>query len=235
MNQWVGPIGSMPVTLILRVVGVCGMSVVIPVNAIHLTPGSSISISNLSWQDFETILAELGEHRNTRLAYYRGTLEIMSPLAIHERPHRIIADIVKTILNVQGRDWEDFGSTTVKRPNIAGIEPDTCLYIQNVNQVQGCTEMNLAVYPPPDLAIESDVTSITTLEAYEALGIPEVWIYRNLALKIYLLQQGKYIESLSSPTFPDLSMIELIPKLVQQAINEGTSKMLRELRLQLKP
>jgi Uma2 family endonuclease len=210
------------------------MSVTIPVDAIHVPPGSSISISNLSWQDFEAILAELGEHRNTRLTYYQGTLEIMSPLAIHERPHRIIADIVKATLDAQGRDWEDFGSTTVKRPSIAGIEPDTCFYIQNASQVQGCTEMNLAIYPPPDLAIESDVTSITTLEAYEALGIPEVWIYRNLALKIYLLQQDKYIESLRSPTFPDLSIPELIPKLVQQAINEGSSKMLREFRSHLR-
>ena len=102
------------------------MSITIPIQAIELTPGSHISIHNLSWQDFETILDNLGEKRNTRVAYYQGTLGIMSPLTIHERPHRIIADIVKTILDSQGRDWEDFGSTTFKRPVIAGVEPDTC-------------------------------------------------------------------------------------------------------------
>ena len=80
------------------------MSVTIPIRAIELTPGSMISIHNLSWQDFEQVLAELGEQRSTRIAYYRGTLEIMSPLALHERPHRIIADIVKAILDAQGRD-----------------------------------------------------------------------------------------------------------------------------------
>jgi Uma2 family endonuclease len=209
------------------------MSVTIPVNAIHLTPGSSVSIPNLSWQEFETILTDLGEHRNTRLTYYRGTLEIMSPLALHERPHRIIADIVKAILDSQGRDWEDFGSTTVKRPDIAGVEPDTCFYIQNASQVQGCTDMNLAVYPPPDLAIESDVTSTTTIEAYEALGVPEVWIYRNRKLTIYLLQDGKYFESATSLTFPGLAIVELMQELVLKSIAEGTSKMLRELRSQL--
>jgi Uma2 family endonuclease len=208
------------------------MSVIIPVDAIQLTPGSSVSIPNLSWQDFETILTDLGERRNTRLTYYRGTLEIMSPLALHERPHRIIADIVKAILDAQERDWEDFGSTTIKRPDIAGVEPDTCLYIQNASQVQGCTDMNLAIYPPPDLAIESDVTSTTTLEAYEALGVPEVWIYRNSKLKIYLLQEGKYVQTTMSPTFPALDVIELIQELVQKGIDEGTSKMLRELRSQ---
>ncbi len=133
------------------------MSVTIPIQAIELTPGSHISIHNLSWQDFETILTNLGEQRNTRVAYYQGTLDIMSPLAIHERPHRIIAYIVTAILDSQGRDWDDFGSTTFKRPEFAGVEPDTCFYIQNVNSVQGCTNMNLSIYPPPDLAIEADV------------------------------------------------------------------------------
>lgn len=210
------------------------MSVTIPVDAIHLAPGSSVSIPNLSWQDFERILSDLGEHRNTRLTYYRGTLEIMSPLALHERPHRIIADIVKAILDAQGREWEDFGSTTVKRPDIAGVEPNTCFYIQNASQMKGCTDMNLAVYPPPDLANESDVTSTITLEAYKALGVPEVWIYRNGKLRIYLLGNEGYVESAMSPTFSELSIIELIPELVQKAINEGTSKMLRELRSQFK-
>ena len=152
------------------------MTITIPLHAIELTPGSMISIHNLSWQDFEQILAELGEQRNTRITYYRGTLEIMSPLALHERPHRIIAYIVTTILDFQERDWDNFGSTTLKRPQIAGVEPDTCFYIQNASQVRGCTDMDLDIYPPPDLAIESDVTSKTTLEAYQALRVPEVWI-----------------------------------------------------------
>jgi len=209
------------------------MTVSVPIRGIELTPGSMITIHSLSWQDFEQILIELGEKRSTRIAYYRGTLEIMSPLALHERPHRIIADIVKTILEAQGRDWEDFGSTTLKQPEIAGVEPDTCFYIQNASRVRGCTNMDLAVYPPPDLAIEADVTSKTTLNAYKALCVPEVWIYRNRQLKIYLLQNGDYTESSVSSIFPDLPIIEMIPQLVQKAIDEGTSRMLRELKLQL--
>lgn len=209
------------------------MSVTIPIQAIELTPGSHISIHNLSWQDFETILTNFGEQRNTRVAYYQGTLDIMSPLAIHERPHRIIADVVKAILDSQGRDWEDFGSTTFKRPPIAGVEPDTCFYIQNFNSVKGCTNMNLSIYPPPDLAIEADVTSITTLNAYIAIGVPEVWIYKEGQLTINVLSGDRYVQSSSSLVFPDLSITQLIPQLVLKAIDEGTSKMLRELKAQL--
>ena len=210
------------------------MTITIPIDAIELAPGSMMSIHNLSWQDFETILTQLGETRSTRMAYYRGTLEIMSPLALHERPHRIIADIVKAILEVQERDWEDFGSTTLKRPEVAGVEPDTCLYIQNANRVRGCTDMNLSAYPPPDLAIESDVTSKTTLDAYKALRVPEVWIYRNNRLTIHILTDCDYAETAISPTFPDLAIIEIIPQLVKKAIDEGTSKMLRGLKAQLR-
>ena len=209
------------------------MTVTIPISAIELAPGSHIAIHNLSWQDFERLLEDLGEGRSTRVAYYRGTLEIMSPLAIHERPHRIIADIVKAILDSQGRDWEDFGSTTFKRPLIAGVEPDTCFYIQNASGVRGCTDMDLEIYPPPDLAIESDVTSKTTLDAYHSLRVPEVWIYRDRQLKIYILQDGDYIESPTSLAFGALPIPDLIPQLVQKAITDGTSRMLRELKAQL--
>ena len=206
------------------------MTITIPINTIELTPGSSISIHNLSWQDFETILTDLGEDRPTRIAYYQGTLEIMSPLARHERPHRIIADIVKVLLDKQGQDWEDFGATTLKRPNIAGVEPDTCLYIQNVSSIRGCVDLNLDNYPPPDLAIESDVTSITAVSAYQAMGVPEIWVYRQGTLKIHLLTDNGYLESSHSQIFPDLAIDTLIPQLVQTAIDLGTSQMLRELR-----
>jgi len=140
---------------------------------------------------------------------------------LHERPRRIISDIVKAILDIQVRDWEDFGSTTLKRPIVAGVETDTCFYIQNAAQVQNYVNLDLSIYPPPDLApdlvIESDVTSKTVLNAYEALEVPEVWIYSNSALKIYIFEskaeRNCYIEISSSPTFPDLDMVNLIPKL----------------------
>ena len=210
------------------------MSVNTPVKEISLSAGSRISIDNLTWQDFEQLLLDTAENRNTRMVYYKGTLEIMSPLALHERPHRIIADIVKTILEVQERDWEDFGSTTFKRPDIAGVEPDTCFYIQNAEFVRDCTSMDLSIYPPPDLAIESDVTSKTALKAYESILVPEVWIYSNQRLAIHILHSDRYIETSTSLVFPDLPITEIIPTLVQQAIKHGTSRMLRYLKSQLK-
>jgi Uma2 family endonuclease len=206
------------------------MTIAIPIDTIQLAPGNTLSIHNLSWQDFETILTDLGENRSTRIAYYQGTLEIRSPLAVHERPHRIIADIVKALLDLEGKNWEDFGSTTLKRPKVAGVEPDTCLYIQNADLIRGCVELNLDNYPPPDLAIESDVTSITLVNAYQAMRVPEIWIYRDRKLTINLLAGDSYEESTISGIFPDLPIVTLIPELVHSAIDRGTSQMLRGLR-----
>jgi hypothetical protein len=72
--------------------------------------------------------------------------------------------------------------------------------------------------------------ALTLIDELEAMGVPELWIYRNKQLKIYLLSSQGYTETSISPTFPSLPIIELIPQLVQKAIDDGTSKMLRDLR-----
>ncbi len=209
--------------------------VTIPINNILLNPGSLMTIRDVTWEQFEAILAEReAEGIRTRIAYIKGTLEIMSPLPIHERPHRIIGDIVKVLLDIQERDWEDFGSTTFrKKAKKAGLEPDTCFYIQNAEKMRDRKRIDMTVDPPPDLAIEADVTSQTALDIYELLEVPEVWIYTEEKFTINVLTDGKYVESSTSPTFPHLPILELIPQLVDRAFTDGSSKMLRDLRKQL--
>ncbi|NES81539.1 MAG: Uma2 family endonuclease, partial [Moorea sp. SIO2B7] len=50
-----------------------------PVSQIRLAPGSKVTIPNISWQEFELILQQLGENRHIRLNYSKGTLESMVP------------------------------------------------------------------------------------------------------------------------------------------------------------
>ena len=208
------------------------MTITTPIKTIARSPGSHLLIPNVTWEQYEDLLAELGEERRIpRINYCNGTLELMSPA--HERPHRIIGYIVTAILDAQRREWEDFGSTTFKKSKRAGLEPDTCFYIQNAERVRDLQRMDMTQDPPPDLAIEADVTSKTTLEAHAVLQVPGVWIYDNGKLKIHLLQNGEYQESTISPTFPDVAIAEIIPQLVQQAFQQGTSTMLRNLRNQM--
>jgi Uma2 family endonuclease len=199
---------------------------------LQLEPGQKVTLQPVSWNRFEEVIAELGERRSSRIAYANETLEIMAPLPEHERSKISLADLVKTILRIQKRRWEPLGSTTFKREDMAvGIEPDECFYIQNYQAVIGKDRIDLTLDPPPDLAIETDVTSKTEIAAYEALRVPEVWIYDRGKLKINILQGSSYFESQTSPTFPDVAVAELIPQFMQRGREVGVSQALEELEV----
>jgi Uma2 family endonuclease len=205
--------------------------VTIQLRQLTVPPGHRIILHNISWQEFEEILTELGENRASRLAYYQGNLEIKMPLPKHEVAKVIIGDLVKIILEELEIDCECFGSTTFKRQDMnSGIEPDDSFYIQNHVQMIGKQKIDLTIDPPPDLVLEIDVTSKTQLDAYLALGVPEIWRYENDKLQIDILQNGKYIESEISPNFPNLPILEIIPQFVEQSRLIGRSPTLRKFR-----
>lgn len=201
--------------------------VVKPVSQLKLAPGSTVTIPNFSWQEFETILVELGNKRAARVAYSNGTLEIMVPLPEHEIPKDLISDIIKILLKLTKRKYQPFGSTTFKRKGSAGVEPDACFYIQNYQRMISRRRLQ-PDDPPPDLALETDVASKTTLDAYEAIKVPELWVYDSGRLKIYLLQDQKYIESNVSPTFTDIAVTQIIPNIVERAWQVGSVQALEE-------
>ena len=170
---------------------------------IRVPPGQRILLEAISWHEFEAIVEELGEHRGTRIAYSKGTLEIVSPLPEHEKAKVVISDLLKVLLDELDMPWESLGSTTFRREEMAaGIEPDDCFYVQHQAAMVGKDRIDLAVDPPPDLVIEIDVTSTTALQAYEALQVPELWRYHNRALQIFVLRDGTYVLIAQEPDFP---------------------------------
>ncbi|MGB5594710.1 MAG: Uma2 family endonuclease [Crocosphaera sp.] len=206
---------------------------VTPINQIRLAPGSQVTIFHISWQEFESMLQELGENRSARLSYSHGTLEIMVPLPEHERPKELISDIIKTLLKATNRKYEPFGSTTFKQEGIAGVEPDACFYIKNYQPMISRRRLQ-PDDPPPDLAIECDVTSKTTLEAYQGIKVPELWVYDSGKLTIYILQNDNYIQSEISPTFPNIDLTQIIPDAVERSWQVGSYQALEELETIIK-
>jgi Uma2 family endonuclease len=203
---------------------------------IDLHEGSILVLHDVSWERYESIVTTLEFQHRYRTNYLDLRLEIASPISAHERPHRTIGYMATALLDLEARDWEDFGSTTLRRrEERAGLEPDTCFYIgENALKVRAClSQMDLNAYPPPDLAIESDVTSHTTLEIYARLKVPEVWVYRKGTLTINLLQNETYLESPQSLLFPNFPIQTLIPQLLDRALLQGTSGMLRSFRSSL--
>jgi Uma2 family endonuclease len=182
-----------------------------------------VMLYDISWQQFENLLKDLGEHRAARLAYDRTTLEIMTPLPEHEHYKEVIGDLVKEIADVLDLDYESYGSTTWKRESrMAGVESDNCFYFQNEAAIRGRLDLDLRQDPPPDLALEIDVTSksLDRFPIYARLGVPELWCYDSGELKIYLLQNGEYVESENSLVFPTLA-IRYLPKLIEQNRADG--------------
>lgn len=197
---------------------------------INVPPGQRVILEDVTWQEFETILDELGDRRGSRLAYDNGLLEIMVPLPEHEDDKEIIGDLIKALLEELDIEFRSLGSTTFKKPMAQGLEPDQCFYIQNEATIRGKKRIDLSVDPPPDLAIEIDVTSRTHPSIYEALQVPELWRFDQGNLQINVLEFGKYQEVLESPNFPGLALKQMIPHYLRESKTLGRNKVLKAFR-----
>jgi Uma2 family endonuclease len=189
-----------------------------------------INLSGISWETYETLLEELN-NRRLRLTYNRGTLEIMAPSPEHELSKEVLGRFVETIAEELAVQIYPLGSTTFKRPEISGAEPDKCFYIYNIDAVRGKKRLDLNEDPAPDLVLEIDVTSSSQnrLQVYADLGVREVWIYNGEFLAIQQLQNGTYITSQSSQFFANLPILE-IAIFLQQAGQKDYLELVKEFR-----
>jgi Uma2 family endonuclease len=189
-------------------------------------------LHDVSWDLYKQLLREVG-NRPIRMTFDNGSLEIMSPLPRHEKWGNRIGRMIEIISLELNLPIEPLGSTTFKRKKLGkGLEPDECYYIQNAAAVRGKDRFNLAVDPPPDLAVEVDITSrsIKREPIYRALGVPELWRFRANRLAVRLLGPDKtYLPSGVSAAFPFLPLAIFEAFLLRMEHEEQTS-VLREFR-----
>ena len=192
-----------------------------------------VVLNDVSWEQFERFLKDFGDRPIPRLAYDNGTLEIMAPLPEHEHFKEVISDAVKDIADELDIDYESYGSTTWrKHAAMAGLEPDNCFYFQNEKIVRGRTDLDLSQGdPPPDLALEIDVTSksLNRFPIYARLQVPEIWCYDSRELKIYHLQADNYVEKTTSLALPQLPIQEL-PQLIEANRKAGRRAIRKAVR-----
>ncbi len=190
-----------------------------------------ILLEGVSWITYQALLKELG-HRASRFSYDRGVLEITMPSDLHELINRILEAIVRTLAEELNLRLRGYGSTTLDRQDLArGVEPDSCFYIQNVDRILG-KKLDIQTDPPPDLAIEVDITSSSKrrFDNYLTLQIAEVWRYTERSgVVIYQLQNSQYVECEFSPTFSMISGSALM-QFLQQATSEDDTSVIRSLR-----
>ncbi|MGC1306833.1 MAG: Uma2 family endonuclease [Phormidesmis sp.] len=192
---------------------------------LRVPEGQTLEIEDVSWSELEEILQDLGESRNTRIAYSNGVLSIVSPLPAHEVSKVCIGRCVEILLDELEIDYTSYGSTTFKNKAMKkAVEPDDCFYLKYADQMAGKARIDLSVDPVPELAIEIDLTSKTQLEAYQGLGILELWRYDSGRLRIHCLQDGEYIEVNESPTFPGWPIKEAVAVYVSEARSTNQRK-----------
>jgi Uma2 family endonuclease len=190
----------------------------IPVRQIQVPPGQRVLLRGLSWGDFEAILTELGNVRASQVAYCDGILEIMTPLPEHEYFKQAFSIAIEDMAETLDLDYESYGSATWrKQVKQAGLEADNCFYFQNEANVRGRLDLDLSQDPPPDLALEIDVTSksLERFPIYARLAVPELWCYDDGVLKIYHLQGEGYVEATHSRVFAELD-VQALPQLIKQ-------------------
>ncbi|MEB3212523.1 MAG: Uma2 family endonuclease [Leptolyngbyaceae bacterium] len=199
-------------------------------DTIDLAPGSEVILRYQTWEDYEQLLHTRQNRAGLRIFFSATTQEIriMAPLPKHGKQSAILTDLVKYLLRHTHQEWDSYDPITLKRFRQKGLEPDHCFYIQNRNAVLGKDEINLESDPPPDLALEVDLTSLTQPEDYDEIGVPELWIYRQATLYIYSFDGQRYHEQSASRLFPTIPVKEIIPTYVEQAWKQGSSVALKD-------
>lgn len=208
------------------------MFAVITPEKIQLPPGTVVRLLG-SWQDYQKLCQQLGDRSIPRIKYRPGEILLLSPLPKHGRQAHIIAMVATVLLDYLGRDYEAFTPITMELPEISGIEPDYCFYIDNWAAVAGKDRIAWGIDPSPDLAIEIDVTSYTDVNDYLPYRVPEVWIYKRNQLMIYSLQGDSYRENTNSRYFPNVNVFQILIECFQMASDRNTSTAIRELRQKL--
>jgi Uma2 family endonuclease len=129
---------------------------------------------------------------------------------------------------------ESSGQATWKRKQDAkGAEADSCFHIAAARHVIGKDELDLDRDPPPDLAVEIDVSnqSLSKLPIYSAFSVAEIWRYlpRKNVMQIYVQHENSYIEAESSLSFPILTR-EVLAEFVQKSARLGQTQALASFR-----
>jgi Uma2 family endonuclease len=196
-------------------------------------PEPGLVLHDVGWDDYEAMLQIVGDRR-IRVTYDAGTMEVRMPSQRHEQAAQLLGLFVPRLAEELEVPYEPLGMTTWKRRGAAkGLEPDQCYYIQNQAVVRQREAIDLDVDPPPDLAIEVDIThsSLDRMAIYAGLRVPEVWLYDGRVLTMYHLDPaGRYQRHDSSRSFPGLRAadVERFIELGRTTDKLGWSRMLRE-------
>jgi Uma2 family endonuclease len=195
-----------------------------------------VVLKNISWQTYQSLVIDFEREPGMRLTYDRGTLEIRMPLAPHETHKKILGRLIEAATEEFDLEIRSLGSLTCSREDLTkGLEPDQCYYIQHESMVRGIEQIDLEKLPPPDLAVEIDITSssLNRFSIYADLKVPEIWRYDGKLLVIYELVGNEYIMRDHSIALPLLETIDIL-QFLSLSSSIGENNLVKQFRQWLK-
>lgn len=191
-----------------------------------------IVFPGVDWGGYEKMLEVVGDRR-VHVTYDEGTMEVRRPSQRHEQATQLLGFFVVQVVDEMEVDFEPLGMTTWKRPDMEkGLEADQCYYILHAANVRERDELVLEVDPPPDLAVEVDITSssLDRMGIYADLRVPEVWRYDGRRLTMYRLQvEGTYQPCETSLRFPGLRPAD-VERFIERGRTTPKRQWAREIR-----
>jgi Uma2 family endonuclease len=166
------------------------------ISSFTIGQNSQLSLPAVTWEQFELLEVAFAEIGGVRFIYLDGVLEIMTPSADHEDYKSTIGLLLETYMRKTGLRFYARGSATLGNKSLGGQkEPDE--------------SYNFEVKKPiPDLVVEVIITSgsISLLQLYQRLGVPEVWLWQDGVLDIYYLEVTGYRLIDRSRFLPELDL-----------------------------
>jgi len=174
---------------------------------------------DMTWEGYEAMLEGI-QDRHVFLTYDRGRLEIMSPSPKHSVSTVRVVRLLWIITEELGIPMSCFGDMTIRRKDLQrGLEPDSCFYLANESRVRGKDQLDFSKDPPPDLAIEVEISQrlLDRENIYAALGVPELWRYDGESIRFFIRREdASYRQVDRSPSFPQLPP-ETIERLLEMS------------------
>src|SRR2546429_489736 len=81
----------------------------------RLPAGSRLLLEDVSWDEYENLLEELGENRRVRISYDQGRMEIMTLGWKHESYKTFFPHLVQILTEEMNLPLRGGGSITLKR------------------------------------------------------------------------------------------------------------------------
>jgi Uma2 family endonuclease len=197
-----------------------------------MPPGTVVTFSDVSWDEYGELLHELDGRLSYRLTYGEGRLEVMTVSAEHEGPAELLPHLILVLAEELDLNHLSRGSTTLrKKKKTKGTDPDDCFYFKEFKKISGKKRLDLAVDPPPDLALEVDITSgsRSKFPICAALGVPELWRHDGRRMIFYRLVADEYVETEHRELFPFLTP-GVVLEFLEKGEAEGRVAMVKEFR-----